>query len=157
MRKHLLIALSTAALTTTAAFGQTPETSLDKLGAFKTRLPRLFSVRVSRVSLPEMVVEPSRSVTPVPLIVPSFHVSALLTVMLPEPVIVLPSKVQLALLNVTLPVTDVRLTPTALPVGDAETLSRLEPEPQAPDHFRCRSATFPCTNSAVGSLEPRAS
>ena len=36
MRKHLLIALSTAALTSTAAFAQTPPTNLDKLGAFKT-------------------------------------------------------------------------------------------------------------------------
>jgi hypothetical protein len=36
MRKHLLIALSTAALTSTAAFTQTLPTNLDKLGAFKT-------------------------------------------------------------------------------------------------------------------------
>jgi glucose/arabinose dehydrogenase len=36
MRKHLLIALSTAALSTTTAFAQTPPTNLDKLGAFKT-------------------------------------------------------------------------------------------------------------------------
>src|SRR5215471_13749136 len=36
MRKHLLIALSTAALMTTAAFAQTPPTNLDKLSAFKT-------------------------------------------------------------------------------------------------------------------------
>src|SRR5215475_4383899 len=36
MRKHLLIALSTAALTTTATFAQTPPTNLEKLGAFKT-------------------------------------------------------------------------------------------------------------------------
>ena len=36
MRKHLLIALSTAALTTATALAQTPPTNLDKLGAFKT-------------------------------------------------------------------------------------------------------------------------
>src|SRR5690349_19983404 len=36
MRKHLLIALSTAALTSTAAFAQTPPNNLDKLGQFKT-------------------------------------------------------------------------------------------------------------------------
>ena len=36
MRKHLLIALSTAALTSTTAFAQTPPTNLEKLGAFKT-------------------------------------------------------------------------------------------------------------------------
>src|SRR5215467_10707187 len=36
MRKHLLIALSTAALTSTAALAQTPPTNLEKLGAFKT-------------------------------------------------------------------------------------------------------------------------
>src|SRR5262249_85690 len=36
MRKHLLVALSTAALTTTTTFAQTPPTNLEKLGAFKT-------------------------------------------------------------------------------------------------------------------------
>ena len=36
MRKHLLIALSTAALMSTTAFAQTPPTNLEKLGAFKT-------------------------------------------------------------------------------------------------------------------------
>src|ERR1041384_6114336 len=36
MRKHLLIALSSAALMSTTAFAQTPPTNLEKLGAFKT-------------------------------------------------------------------------------------------------------------------------